>query len=239
MTSITHPASSTSTVLPGRRAHAAPSAVGRLRFGADSKAVRVGLGVAIAAVMAGDVYAVLRSPVAEATSSGRSGAAASGAASEGGVAGGGFVATNPFGEAAYGADLASRIVVPRLSAAGSGPSPAPVASSAPATVPGGLGAPTLGAPTLTSPVGPGTSFVPPVPPPVGGPSSTSGQDAPPAPAAESPLAPVVELVPQAAPVAAIVEDVVASVPVPSVESAPAAITEVVPVPSAVTSGLSL
>jgi hypothetical protein len=60
LTSITHAAASSSSAVsfPRRRAHAAP------RFGADSKAMRLGLGVAIAAVMAGDVYAVLRSPVA-------------------------------------------------------------------------------------------------------------------------------------------------------------------------------
>jgi DNA polymerase-3 subunit gamma/tau len=187
------------------------------------------------------VYAVLRSPVAEGSAAGRGGAA-SAAASDGGAAGavdGGYVATNPFGEAAYGADLASRFAVP-VAAAGAGSAPAAsTAVAAPAPV---LTAPAVSAPSLSTPIAPVGSFVPPVVGPAG-PTTPEHVGPAPTPAEPGLLAPVVELVPQAGPVATIVEDVVASLPTPVAEAvtAPASVAEVVSVPAAlaVPGGLSL
>ena len=245
MTSITHAASS--TFLPGRSASSAARA-SRFRFAADSKAVRVGLGVAIAAVMAGDVYAVLRSPVSEggARSTDRSSATASAAGRSEAIGGGaGFVPATPFGEAAYGAELAGRIVAPVAAASVGGgvvPSVAPAAPAMTAPV-GAVPAPAGGIVLAPAPVvGPVSSIVPPATSPSGGPQDPGTGATPEAPAT-SPLAPVVEAIRDVPAVgetvAPVIEEVVAEVPVAAVEEELAPVASAVPVPVAVPSGLSL
>ena len=238
MTSISHAASSAASF---------PSlGLGRFRFGADSKAVRTGLGVAIAAVMAGDVYAVLRSPVSERTSMSSSSSGAAAVTGSAGAAGSGFVATNPFSEAAHGADLAGRMIVPVVSTAsarrsvasipGGGAAAAMPAVSAPVLTP----APAAAAPVVA--VEPPT-ILPPVAPPVVGPSGPSGDANDPAPAEPSLVQQVVSTVGDAPAVGGPVEQVVEAAPVPvsSIESEAAPLADVVeaPVGSAPGSGLSL
>ena len=240
MTSISHAASSSASL---------PSlGLGRFRFGADSKAVRAGLGVAIAAVLAGDVYAVLRSPVSERSSAGSSAAAAvaeSGDHASGTTAAGsGFVATNPFSEAAYGAELAGRLAVPAVSTASAGPAAAP--APAPAGAGTGATAPALSAPVAApslAPVMTPNVGAPAVNPPAG-PSTPSG-DAPAGPAPSEPtlvqqvVSTVAEVPVVGGTVAPVVEQVVEAAPVPvsAIESEVAPVAEVVPAP--VGSGLPL
>jgi hypothetical protein len=147
------------------------------------------------------------------------------------------VATNPFSEAAYGADLASRFAAPVVATGGGVPAAA-LASGTPAPA---LAAPAATLPALPTAGAPVTSFVP----PVSGPSNTGNDDAPPPPppppadAEPGLLAPVVAIVPQAEPVATIVEAVVAGVPTVESVSAPTSTASVVPVAVAAPGGLSL
>ena len=234
MTSITHSASSPSLPSIG---------LGRFRVGADSKAVRMGLGVAIAAVMAGDVYAVLRSPVSEgaAAGTGASASAATLAEDGAGASGSGYVATNPFSEAAWDAEVSARLAAAQRAAGLGGAAATPAAPVAGAPAPA-LTAPAVALPTLPAPSA-GT-LVPPVVAPVSGP--TTNQDPPPAseapPAeAESPLVPVVDVLNEVPVVQDTVAPIVENEVVPVVEPTLApvtTVTSVVPVPS-VTSGLPL
>ena len=234
MTSITH-SSPSSTVLPSVRLGG-----GRFRFGAESRAVRVGLGVAIAAVMAGDVYAVLRSPVSEgSTSADRAGAASATAVEDGAGAASGPVATTPFGEAAWAAELAGRapVVALRSGAGAGGP-----AAAVPAGPPEVGSVPALSVPAVSQPAlpaaGPAPTFLPPAGPSNGGDNGSTPVDPP----AESPLTPLIAMLPEVPVVSdavvPVVEEVVNAVPVPTSDPAPAAATSVVPLPVAVPSAPS-
>ena len=232
MTSITH-AAATSPAF-GTSSRPMATSAGRFRFVADSKAVRTGLGVAIAVVLAGDVYAVLRSPVSEgpSTSAARSGAASASTAADDARGDRGFVATNPFSEAAYGADLASRIVAPTTAASSSAP---PVALAPPAAPAPMATAPVSSAPVAVAPVDPAVSeLVPSVASPTAPSAPAAEPDAPAQPAAPTLVQTVVETiaaVPAVGPeVATVVEEVVEASPVPVSEVE----AELAPVTGAVT-----
>jgi hypothetical protein len=203
LTSIAHP------VLPGAvpaiggaTSPDSTSFEGRLFRASGSKAVRLGLGVAIAAVMAGDVYAVLRSPVAEGRGAGSpatmTSSAVDGARAANGVGStaAGYVATNPFSEAAYGAALGLGSAAPAVMSRGAGPAAAaPAASSVLPSAPasGPSAAPRIVLPTtpvetpaFPGPAGPASNGG------GGGGTTTPQGDVPPAPG--GPLAPVADAV---------------------------------------------
>ena len=250
MTSIAHP------VLPG----AVPAVGGpdasplaeRLARPAGSKALRVGLGVAIAAVMAGDVYAVLRSPASEGRGVGSSSSTAS-LVDDGSAAGAsdfrsnaGHVAQHPFSEAAWGASSGPGAAKP-LGPVGAGAAPVAAAPAA-ATVPAAPSAPAAttivlpampsspassALPTSGAPTGPATDGghggpTTPPPPPTDAPASSPLMQA-----VTPVLQTVEETVPQAAPVTQAVTEVVTEVDavVPTQELAPVVEDVVVPVSS--------
>jgi hypothetical protein len=161
LTSIAHPVLPGAVPAVGGSSTAPATTQQRLLQPAGSKAVRLGLGVAIAAVMAGDVYAVLRSPVSEGRGVGSPAASAAGLENGDGSAAGrfasaaGHVATNPFSEAAYGAALGrgfgSGGAVAARAAMPAGPA-GPAATTALPTAPAAAPAGTIVLPTL--PAGP-------------------------------------------------------------------------------------
>lgn len=233
MTSIT-----TASVFPGAVPASVPEevvapSVDRFRIGAGSKAVRMGLGVAIAAVMAGDVYAVLRMPVSEGAhhaSAAREAAGATGAAKGAAVA-----EPAPFAAAIDAALTGAGRTVVATGGLGGLTTAKPVAPVVPA-LPSTSG-PATAVVTLPDPAS--TSSTP-IPTFTSSPSSASDPDpTPPAPPAEStsPLAPVVAVVESlvaGTPAEGVATTVAEELPLPGGESGPSS-AAVVPLPVAVPS----